>query len=91
MIVNNVHSAANLYSVGATRYASSVASKKAASFKDDFKMSVQAASFKDMLRKIHNEPEVRQDKVEELTRQIESGSYDVSAENIAASILSVRF
>ena len=41
--------------------------------------------------KLHNEPEVRQDKVDEFTQKVESGDYNVSAENIAASMLAIRF
>ena len=91
MIVNNVNSAANLYSAGATRYVSSVLSTRNVQKKDELTLSNQAQSFQDMLKKLHNESEVRQDKVDEFTQKIESGAYNVSAENIAASILSVRF
>jgi len=91
MIVNNVNSAANLYSAGATRYVSSVLASRGVQRKDELTLSNQAQSFKDMLQKLHSESEVRQDKVDELTQKISSGNYNVSAENIAASILSVRF
>ena len=44
-----------------------------------------------MLQKLHSESEVRQEKVEEFTQKIESGTYNVPAENIAASMLTIRF
>ena len=91
MIVNNVNSAANLYSAGATRYVNSALSTRGVQKKDELTLSNQAQSFQDMLKKLQNESEVRQDKVAEFTQKIESGTYNVSAENIAASILSVRF
>lgn len=91
MIVNNVNSAANLYSAGATRYASAIMSARSVQKKDELTLSKQAQSFKDMLQKLQGESDVRQDKVDEFEQKISSGNYNVSAENIAASILSVRF
>lgn len=91
MIVNNVNSAANLYSAGATRYVSSVLATREVQRRDELTLSKQAQSFKDMLQKLHSESDVRQEKVDEFTQKISEGNYNVSAENIAASILSVRF
>ena len=91
MIVNNINSAANLYSAGATRYVNQTSSTRNVQKKDGFTLSNEGVSFKDMLMKLHNESEVRQEKVDEFTQKIQSGTYNVSAENIAASILSVRF
>ena len=91
MIVNNVNSAANLYSAGSTRYVNKTSSVGKVQKKDGFTISNEVQNFKDMLLKLHNESEVRQDKVDEFTQKIESGTYNVSAENIAASMLAVRF
>ena len=91
MIVNNVNSAANIYSAGATRYVNQSSGTKNVHKKDGFTLSNEAQTFKSMLQKLHNEPEVRQDKVDEFSQKIASGEYNVSAENIAASMLSIRF
>ena len=91
MIVNNVYSAANIYSAGSTKYADRTSTTKNVQKKDGFTLSNEAQNFKAMLMKLHNESEVRQDKVDEFTQKIESGDYNVPAENIAASMLSIRF
>ena len=91
MIVNNVYSAANIYSAGAPKYADRTSATKNVQKKDGFTLSNEAQNFKSMLMKLHNESEVRQDKVDEFTQKIEAGDYNVPAENIAASMLSIRF
>ena len=91
MIVNHLTSAANIYSAGSTRYVNQTSGTKNVQKKDGFTLSNEAQTFKSMLMKLHNESEVRQDKVDEFTQKIESGEYNVSSENIAASMLSIRF
>ncbi len=91
MIVNQVNPAANIYSAGATRYVNQSSATKNVQKKDGFTLSNEAQTFQSMLQKLHNESEVRQDKVDEFSRKIADGDYDVSAENIAASMLSIRF
>ena len=91
MIVNNVTSAANLYSAGSARYVAPASGTRNVQAKDGFTISNETQSFKAMLQKLHSESEVRQEKVEEFTQKIESGTYNVPAENIAASMLTIRF
>ena len=91
MIVNNVNSAANIYSAGASRYVNQSSGVKNVQKKDGFMLSNEAQNFKSMLQKLHTESEVRQEKVDEFSRKIANGEYNVSAENIAASMLSIRF
>ena len=95
IINNNIHAFSNLYTanaVVATKQSNSTSrGQKARSFQDEMIISKEAQTFKDMLNKIRGESEIRQDKVEEYSRKIESGSYDIGAENIAASILSGHF
>ena len=55
------------------------------------RLSKEALTFNDMLKKLQKESDVRQDKVEEYSRKIETGSYDIASENIAASILMNNF
>ena len=43
-----------------------------------------------MLQKLREEPEVRQDKVDYYSKAIADGTYQVSAENIAAAMLGQR-
>ena len=91
MIVNKLNSAANVYSAGATRYVNQTSGTKNVQEKDGFTLSNEVQSFKSMLQKLHNESEVRQDKVDELSQKIANGTYNVSSESIAASMLAIRF
>ena len=93
MFVNNVNPAASLYtstSNAASRYAaaSSIGSVQR---RDELTLSQQAQSFQDVLKKLQNEAEVRQSKVDEYTQKIASGMYNVSSSDIAMSILASRF
>lgn len=94
MIVNNVNSLSNIYSSSATvatRYANTVGGAKELHRGDKLTLSTEAQSFSEMLSKLQNAPEVRQDKVDEFEQKIANGTYNVAAENIAASILTSRF
>ena len=93
MYVNNVKSSANLYSsnVAATRYANSASSVRGVRKSDEFTPSAEAQSFSEMLNKLKNTSEVRQDRVNALQQQIAAGQYSVSADALAASLLTNRF
>ena len=92
MIVNNVNSSSNYYSnVASTRYANPVGYVRGAQKNDAFTPSKEAQSFSEMLNKLQNVSEVREDKVRRLQEQISSGQYFVSAQDIAASLLTNRF
>ena len=86
IINNNVHAFSNLYATNLNRQSENI-NRNQKSFRDEMIISQEAQSFKDMLRKIQSESEIRQDKVEEYSRMIEEGSYSVESENIAAGIL----
>lgn len=92
MFVNNVNPAANLYtstSNAASRYA--VASVGNVQKRDELTLSQQAQSFQEVLKKLQNETEVRQSKVDEYAQKIAGGNYNVSSSDIALSILASRF
>lgn len=94
MVINNVNSLSNVYAssaVAASKYSNSVAGTRAVHGNDRVIFSNEAQSFKEMLSKLQNTSEVRQDKVNEFEEKIANGTYNVAAENIAASILSSRF
>lgn len=94
MVVNNLNSLSNVYSSSATvatRYANTVGGTRELHRGDKLTLSSEAQSFSEMLNKLQNTSEVRQDKVEEFEKKIASGTYHVAAENIAASILTSRF
>ena len=58
---------------------------------DAFTPSGTAQSFSNMLNKLKNVSDVREDKVNEIQQKISSGQYFVSAQDIAASLLANRF
>ena len=92
MIVNNVNSSSNYYSnVAATRYANSTGYVRGVQKSDAFTPSKEAQSFSDLLNKLKNESEVREDKVNQLQAEISSGQYFVSADKLATSLLMNRF
>lgn len=93
MIVNNVNSSAKYYSnsVTATRYTGATNAVRGAQKSDAFTPSKEAQSFSEMLAKLKNIPDVREDRVAELQQRIASGQYFVSSADIASSILANRY
>ena len=95
IINNNIHAFSNLYTANAviaTKQSNSTSqNQKIRSFQDEMTISKEAQAFKSMLKKLQNESEIRQDKVEEYSRMIENGSYNIGSENIAASMISRSF
>ena len=93
MFINNVNPAASLYSStsnAASRYAAA-SGINGVQKRDELTLSQQAQSFQDILKKLQNEAEVRQTKVDEYTQKIANGTYNVSSSDIALSILASRF
>lgn len=95
IINNNISAFSNLYTANtiiATKQSNNAnRGQKTKSFQDEMTISKEAQSFSEMIKKIHGESGVRQDKVEEYSRKIADGSYNVASENIAASIILSRF
>ena len=92
MIVNNVNSTAKYYSsVGAARYTNAAGSVRGVQKSDAFTPSREAQNFSEMLKKLKNQTEVREDRVNELQQRIASGQYFVSSEQIASSLLTSRY
>ena len=92
MIINNVNSS-KFYSnsVAATRYSNPTGSVRGAQKFDSFMPSKEAQTFSEMLTKLKNIPDVRADRVSELEQQVSSGRYFVSADAIAAGLLTNRY
>jgi len=92
MIVNKVNSSSNYYSnVAASRYASPASYVRGVQKSDAFTPSKEAQSFSDLLNKLKNTSDVREDKVNRLQAEISSGQYFVSADKIATSLLANRY
>ena len=91
MIINSsIQSVTSLY--GAAAPSRSYRSRGAAQegVRDEVEISEAGQSFSDMLQKLREEPEVRQDKVDYYSKAIADGTYQVSSENIAAAMLGQR-
>ena len=92
MIINgNVQAAAGAYSVSTSGSVRRTASVQAVQKSDEVVLSHEGQSFSSMLQKLQNMDDVRGSKVQDLSAKVADGSYHVSNENIAASILDVRF
>ena len=95
MFINNASNFSNLYTSNAlssTKQTMKTSrTQKARSFQDEMRLSQEAQSFNSMLKKLRAESDIRQEKVEEYSRKIADGSYNVASENIAASILFNQF
>lgn len=58
-----------------------------ASKKDEFKISGQARDFQVAMKALRNIPDIRKEKVQEVSQRIESGQYNVKAKNVAERII----
>ena len=91
MFINNsIGSLSSLYQTNAVSSSRASRTQTVRSFKDEMKLSAEAQTFSDMLKKLRQTNEVRQDKVNEYSAMIENGSYFASSDDIAASILGVH-
>ncbi|WP_037363555.1 flagellar biosynthesis anti-sigma factor FlgM [Selenomonas ruminantium] len=92
MIINgNVQAVAGAYSVSSSGSVRRSADVQAIQKKDEVLLSNEGQSFSSMLQKLQSMDDVRSNKVQELSAKVANGSYQVPNENIAASLLGVRF
>jgi len=92
MIINgNVQAVAGAYSVSSAGGVKRTANVRETSQDDEVLLSQAGQSFSSMLQKLQNMDDVRSDKVQDLRGKIADGSYKVTDENIAASLLNIRF
>jgi negative regulator of flagellin synthesis FlgM len=62
-------------------------SQQSVSKRDEVVLSPKAQEFSQLLQKLKSMPEVREEKVAELTARIEAGEYAVDAKDIAEKML----
>lgn len=55
---------------------------------DSLMVSDTARDFQSVLKAVSNAPDVREDKVEQISEKIQEGSYDVSSEDIVNKLFS---
>lgn len=90
IINNNIQAVSSLYGTSQATSAYRARSKAVESARDEVEISEAGQNFSEMLQKLREEPEVRQDKVDYYRNAIANGTYQVSSENIAASMLGQR-
>ena len=90
IINNNIQSVTSLYGTSQATSSYRARSKAAESARDEVEISEAGQNFSEMLQKLREEPEVRQDKIDYYAKAIADGTYQVSAENIAAAMLGQR-
>lgn len=54
-------------------------------------LSTQAKQFSQYLSELNQKSAIRQDKIDEITKQIDSGKYDVDSMSIAEKMLSYKY
>ena len=94
MIINgNIQAVAGAYGVANVKSRASVAAQRAygGQAADEVSISSQSQNFSSVLRKLQKSDDVRMDRVNELRSAIASGKYHVSGDDIAASMLSMRY
>ena len=47
----------------------------------------EVAGIQEVIRRIEDEPEVRQDRVEKVRKQLESSSYDITGDDVAKKLI----
>ena len=55
--------------------------------KDEYKISAKAKDFQTVIKALVNIPDIREDKVSEISAKINSGKYEVEARDISESII----
>lgn len=55
---------------------------------DNFTVSEEARDFQAVFRAVSKAPDVRQDKIDAIKKQIQEGTYNISSEDIANKMLS---
>lgn len=85
MKISNIGSAYNIYNKKPA-----VSRKKGSSGDvfDSFDVSLEAREFQVALKAASSAPDVREDRIAAIKKQIESGSYNVGAETVADKMMS---
>ena len=92
IINNNIQSILKTYSDSKTvKTVKSENKTTNVSKQDEVVLSSQAQSFSKVLQKAKNMSDVRDDKVKNLSAQVDSGTYSVDSRSIAEKMLSARY
>lgn len=89
MKINQIQQIAEIYGATSTRKTPAKGAK--VSEKDKLEISITAKHFQTALKAAKGSPDIRAEKVEKIKSQIESGTYNVSAEEVAKKMMSELF
>ncbi|HHX61557.1 MAG TPA: flagellar biosynthesis anti-sigma factor FlgM [Epulopiscium sp.] len=89
MKINQMQQIAEIYGATSTRKVPSKGVKT--SEKDKLEISATAKDFQTALKAAKNSPDIRTEKVEKIKAQMASGTYNVSAEEVAKKMMAELF
>ena len=89
MKINQIQQISEIYGATSTRKISPKGTKTGA--KDKLEISTTAKYFQTALKAAKDSPDIRTEKVEKIKAQIESGTYNVSAEEVAKKMMAEFF
>lgn len=90
-INNNIQAVSGAYQISSARPSVRAGAAQKSEKSDEVVFSHEAKRFSSMLQELRNMPEVRSEKVEELSRQLADGSYEQDADKLAGSLLDARY
>lgn len=91
IINNNIQAVTGAYGVSQTAGTRRISQASGVHGSDEVQFSREATSFSSMLQKLSGMDELRTEKVQALSHQVENGSYSADAQKIASSILNTRY
>ena len=59
--------------------------------KDEFVLSTQAKQFSQYLSELNQKSAIRQDKIDKIAQQIDSGQYNIDSLSVAEKMLSYKY
>lgn len=82
-----IDSANRIYNAYTAQMAAGAKGAEKVKGKDEVDLSTQAKDFTSVKRILSDIPEVREDKVQDIKKRIENGTYNVSSKDVASKIL----
>jgi len=86
MKISNISSVYEIYSTNKPAVSGKI--DNSGTEKDDFKVSEKAREMQFTMKAVFSAPNIREDRIADLTSRINEGSYNISAESVADKILS---
>lgn len=90
-IDNRVQAISSVYAKASLTNQNSVKKSTSVDQKDEMVLSTEAQSFSQMLQRARSMSDVRADKVDDYSAQVDAGQYQVDSQAVAGKILNIRF